>query len=69
MSQAVIPKDSPEAIYIRGGLLVGGLFDSLGINDNNIISGIPNVIPSPSILRYVVNKVHEAKFMIIAGFI
>ena len=43
--------------------------DSLGINDNNIISGIPNSIPSPSILQYVVKKDREATFMIISGFI
>ena len=40
------PKSSPEAIYLGGGLVVGGLLESLGINDNKIISGIPNFIPS-----------------------
>ena len=28
-----------------------------------------NIIPSPSILWYVVKKTHEAKFMSIAGFL
>ena len=42
MTQAVIPKASPEAIYLGCGLIVGGLLASLSINDNKIISGIPN---------------------------
>ena len=48
MSQAVIQKASPEAITLGGGLVLGGLLVSLCINDNNIISGIPNGIPSTS---------------------
>ena len=67
--QAVIPKASPEAISLRVGLIVGGLFASLGINNNKIISGIPNCIPIPSNLRYVVKKSREATFMITAGFV
>ena len=42
MAQAVMPKASPEAISLGGGLIVGGILASLGINDNRIISGIPN---------------------------
>ena len=42
----MIPKASPEAISIGGGLLVGGFLASLGINENKIISDIPNGIPS-----------------------
>ena len=42
VDQAVIPKSSPEAIYIGGGFIVGGLLASIGINDNKIIYGIPN---------------------------
>ena len=53
MSQAVILKAYTQAISIGGGLIVGGLLEILGINDNNIISGIPNCIPSPSNLRCV----------------
>ena len=40
--QAVIPKSSPEAIYLGGGFIVCGLLASIGINDNKIIYGIPN---------------------------
>ena len=47
ISQAVMPKSSPEAICNGGVLMVGGLLESIGINDNKIISGIPNLIPSP----------------------
>ena len=36
MNQAVILKASPEAIYLGGGLIVGGILTSLGINVNNI---------------------------------
>ena len=64
-----MPKASPEAIYLGGGLIVGGLLVSLGINNNNIISGIPNYIPSPSNLRYMVKKSHEATFIRIVGFV
>ena len=42
MTQAVMPKASPEEISLGGGLIVGGLLESLGINDNKITSGIPN---------------------------
>ena len=41
----------------------------LGINDNNVLSGIPNGIPSPSSLWYVAKKACEATFMRIAGFV
>ena len=64
-----MPKASLESIYLGGGLIVGGLLESLGINDNKIISGIPNCIPSPSNLWYVVKKSHEAVFIRISGFI
>ena len=47
MVQAVIPKASPEAIYLGCGLIVDGILESLGINDNKIISRIPNCIPIP----------------------
>ena len=67
--QEVIPKTSPEAIYIGGGLLVGVLLEILGINHNKIISGIPNYIPSPPNLRYVVKNYREDKFMRISGFV
>ena len=49
------------------GLIVGGIMASLGTNENNIISGIPNGIPNPSILWHVVKKALEAKFMSISG--
>ena len=68
MAQPVIPKLSPEAICLGGGSIVGGLLTSLCINDNKIISGIPNFIPIPSNLYYVVKKFREATFMGIAGF-
>ena len=68
MSQVVITKASPEAIFLGGGLIVGGILGSLGINYNKIIYGIPNFIPSPSNLRYVVKKSCEATFMSIACF-
>ena len=63
-----MPKASPEAISLGGGLIVGGLLSSLGINNNNIISGIPNLILSPSNLRYVMKKSREDILMRIAGF-
>ena len=69
MAQAVIPKASSEAICIGGGLIVGDLLASLGINDHKSISGIPNYIPNPSHLCYVVKKSGEATFMSIAGFV
>ena len=69
MNQAVIPKVSPEEIYLGGGLIVGGILASIGIKDNNIISGFPNYITSPSKLRYVVKKSREATFMRIALFV
>ena len=69
MAQAVIPKASPDSIYCGCGFVVDGLSESLGINDNKIISGIQNCIPSPSNLRYVVKKDLETKFTRIAGFV
>ena len=42
MAKAVIMKASPEAISLGGGLIVGGLLESLGINENKMISAIPN---------------------------
>ena len=42
MAQTVLPKTSPEEISLGGGLLVGGILESIGINDNSIIYGIPN---------------------------
>ena len=64
-----MPKYLPEAMSIGGGLIVGGILASLGINDNKIISGILNIIPSTLSLHYVVKKSCEATFMRIAGFI
>ena len=69
MSQEMTPKSSPEAISLGDGLIVGGLLASLGINNNKIISGIPNCIPSPSNLRYVAKKAYEATLMRITGFV
>ena len=69
VSQAVMPKASPEAISLGGVLIVGGLLEILGINDNKIISGIPNCIPSPSNLRYMLKKYREATFIRISGFV
>ena len=65
----MIPKASPEVMCIVGGLVVGGILASLGINNNNIISGIPNYITSTSNLWYVVKKSDEATFMSISGFV
>ena len=48
MSQAVVPKALPEAIFLGDELIVGGLLASLGINNNNIISVMTNYIPSPA---------------------
>ena len=69
MAQAVMPKSSPGAISLEGELVVAGLLASLDINDNKIISGISNCIPSTSNLRYVVNKSCGDTFMRIAGFV
>ena len=69
MAQSVIPKDSPEAICLGGGLVVGGLLASIGIKDNRIISGIPNYIPSSSKIQYAVKKSHEATFIRIAAYV
>ena len=69
MAQAVIPKASHKSICFGGGFIVGGLLASLGINDNKIISGIPNLIPSPSNLQCVVKKYREDTFMSIAWFV
>ena len=67
MAQAVMPKASSEAISLGGGLMLGGLLASIGINDSKIIPGVPNIIPSPSRLWYMVKISPEAKFMRIAG--
>ena len=69
MNQAVITKSSTKVIYLGGRLIVGGILASIGINDNNIISEIPNWIPSTSILWCAANKSREAKFVITAGFV
>ena len=50
-------------------MIVGGISEILGINDNKSISGIPNCIPSTSNLWYVVKKSREAKSMRITGFV
>ena len=50
-------------------MTVGGLLASLGINDNKIISGVSNYIPSPPNPRYAVKKASEATFMSISGFV
>ena len=47
MAQSVIPKSLPKANYLGGVLIIGGLLASFGINDNQIVSGIPNYITSP----------------------
>ena len=62
-------KLSPETICLGVGLIVCGLLTSLCIDNNKIISGIPNCIPSPSNVQYVVKKYREAKFMRIVGFV
>ena len=62
-------KSSSGEISLGGGFIVAGILESIGINDNKIISGISNFIPGPSNLRYVVKKARETKFMRIAGFI
>ena len=69
MSQVLILKALPQAICLGGGLILGCLLESIGINDNKIISGIPNYIPSPSNLWCVVKKSCETTFMSIAGFV
>ena len=69
MAQAVIQKTSPEAICLECGFIVGLILEYLGINYNNIIFGIPNFIPSPSNLRYVVNKYCGDTFTSISGFV
>ena len=69
MDRAVIPKASPEAIFLGGGLIVAGLLASIDINGNWIIYGIINYILSPSNLRYVVKKDREDTFMMIAEFV
>ena len=68
ISQRVMSKASPDAISLWGVLILGGLLNSLGINYHKIISGIPNDIPSPSSLCYVVKKAREAKFMMFSVF-
>ena len=50
-------------------MILGCLLESIGINGNKIISGIPNYIPSPSNLWCVVKKSRETTFMSIAGFV
>ena len=62
-------KLSPETICLGVGLIVCGLLTSLCIDNNKIISGIPNCIPSPSNVQYVVKKYREAKFMRIVSFV
>ena len=42
MAQAVMPKASPEEIYLGVELIVSGLLESIGINNIEIISGISN---------------------------
>ena len=69
MAQAVIPKASLEEICHWGGLIVGGFLASLDINNNIIISRIPNYIPIPSKFRCVVHKAREVTFMRITGFV
>ena len=69
MAQAVIMKASPEAICFGGGLIEVVLLANLGIHNNNIVSGIPNCIPSPSNLRYAAKKSRKDTFMRIAGFV
>ena len=69
MAQAVMPKSSPESIYIGGGLIVAGLLVSLVINDNKSIYGISDFISSPSNLGYVVNNSCEDTFMRVAVFV
>ena len=69
MAKAVMPKSSLEAISLEGGFILSVLLIKLGINENKIISRIPNCIPSPSNLRYVVKKSRADKFMRIAGFV
>ena len=69
MDQTVITKASPESISLGGVLIVGVLLTSLGINDNKIIYGILNCVPSSSNLWHVVEKSCEATFMTIAGFV
>ena len=64
-----MPKASPEAICLGFGFIAGIILASLGINDNKIISGIPNYIPSPSKLWYVLKKSREATFMRTSGFV
>ena len=49
--------------------MVGGILESLGINDNMTIYGTPNYIPIPSNLWYVVKKLCEDTFMRIAEFV
>ena len=69
MAQSGMLKASPREIYLGGGFIVAGILESIGINDNKIISGISNFIPGPSNLQYMVKKARETKFMRIAGFI
>ena len=69
ISQAEMSKSLPEAIYFRCELILGGLLENLGINDNSVIYEIPNGIASPSSLWYVVNKYREDSFMRVAGFV
>ena len=64
-----MPKALREKISLGGGFIVAGILESIGINDNEIISGLFNFIHSPSNLRYLVKKSHEATFMMISGFV
>ena len=52
----MIPKASPEEIYLGGELIVAGLLEIISINDNKTIFGIYNLIPIPSKLRCMVKK-------------
>ena len=58
-----------ESIDSRFLQIVGGILESLGINNNRTIYGTPNYIPIPSNLWYVVKKSCEDTFMRIAEFV
>ena len=69
ISLAVIHKASPEDISPGGVLIVDCILETLRINNNKIISRIPNVMLIPYSLQSVVNKAREDKFMSITGFV
>ena len=56
MYQSVMPKNSPESIYLGCELIITGHLASLGINNNEIISEIYSCVPSPSNPWYLVKK-------------